>query len=292
MELSIISSQLLVGLSRAMVLFIVASGLTLVFGVLRVINFAHGSFYMLGAFLTFTVTAAVGMSSGGFWFAVLIAPLGVAAISLLIERGLLRFIYEREHLIQVLLTYALVLIIGDTVRLVWGVQFKSVPVPGFLTGSFSLGITALPRYNFFLLLIGPPIALGLWFFLYRTHIGRICRATAIDREMVDALGINSRWVFTTVFVLGSWMAGLGGSLMSPTVNITLGMDTYIVLNAFLIVVIGGLGNIWGALVSSLIFGIGESLGALFWPNFAIVIPFFIAAAVLLVKPSGLLKSVW
>lgn len=292
MELSVISSQLLVGLSRSMVLFIVASGLTLVFGVLRVINFAHGSFYMLGAFLTFTVTAAVGASSGGFWCAVLFAPLGVAVISLLIERGLLRFMYEREHLMQVLLTYALVLILGDIVKLVWGVQFKSVPVPSFLTGSFSLGTTSLPRYNFFLLLVGPPIAIGLWLLLYRTRIGRICRATAIDREMVDALGINSNWVFTAVFVLGSWMAGLGGSLMSPTVNVALGMDTHIVLTAFLIVVIGGLGNIWGALVSSLIFGVGESLGALFWPNFAIVIPFFIAAAVLLAKPSGLLKSVW
>lgn len=292
MDLSAIGGQLLIGLSRAMILFIVASGLTLVFGVLRVINFAHGSFYMLGAFLAFTLATAWGAGFGGFWLALLVAPLAVAAVSLAVERGLLRTIYNREHLLQMLLTYSLVLIFNDVIKLIWGVEFKSLPVPGALTGSFAFLGASLPRYNSFLLLVGPVVAVGLWLFLHRTRIGKICRATATDREMVDALGINSRLVFAAVFALGGWLAGLGGVLMAPTVNIVLGMDTSIIISAFLVVVIGGLGNVWGTLLSALIFGMGESLGVLFWPRFALVFPFLIATVLLILRPSGLLKSVW
>lgn len=292
MDLSAIGGQLLIGLSRAMILFIVASGLTLVFGVLRVINFAHGSFYMLGAFLAFTLATAWGAGFGGFWLALLVAPLAVAAVSLAVERGLLRTIYNREHLLQMLLTYSLVLIFNDVIKLIWGVEFKSLPVPGALTGSFAFLGASLPRYNSFLLLVGPVVAVGLWLFLHRTRIGKICRATATDQEMVDALGINSRLVFAAVFALGGWLAGLGGVLMAPTVNIVLGMDTSIIISAFLVVVIGGLGNVWGTLLSALIFGVGESLGVLFWPRFALVFPFLIATVLLILRPSGLLKSVW
>jgi branched-chain amino acid transport system permease protein len=292
MDFLTLGSQLLIGLSRAMLLFIVASGLTLVFGVLRVINFAHGSFYMIGAFLAYTIALSLGGGPAGFWGALLIAPLAVAFLSLVIERFLLRFIYKREHLMQMLLTYSLVLIFGDAVKMLWGTQYKSIPVPESLSGSFVFLGAALPRYNAFLLLVGPLVAVGLWYLLSRTKVGKICRATATDREMVDALGVDSTRVFAAVFVLGGWLAGLGGALIAPTVSISLGMDVSVIINAFLVVVIGGLGNIWGALVSSLLLGVGEAVGVLIWPQMAIVLPFLITAAVLILKPSGLLKSVW
>lgn len=292
MDLSAIGSQLLVGLSRSMILFIISSGLSLVLGVLRVPNFAHGSLYMLGAFTAFTVATGLGGGPGGFWWAVALAPLVVAGICLLVERGLLQAIYHREHLMQMLLTYALVLIFSDLVKLIWGVEYKSLMPPPALTGAFTFLGTSFPRYSLFLLIVGPLVAVALWLFLNRTRLGKICRATATDREMVDALGINSKWVFAAVFVLGGWLAGLGGVFMAPTVNIVLGMDHSIIISAFLIVVVGGLGNVWGALVSALIFGVGESFGVLFWPRFAIVFPFLIAAVLLIIRPSGLLKSVW
>lgn len=292
MDLMTIGSQFLIGLSRAMLLFILASGLTLAFGVLRVINFAHGSLYMIGAFMAFTIASAVGRGPAGFWLALLLAPLAVALISLAIERCFLRFVYKREHLMQVLLTYSLVLIFGDMVKMIWGTQYKSMSVPESLTGSITLLGASLPKYNGFILIIGPLVAVGLWYLLNRTRLGKICRATATDREMVDALGIDSTRVFSAVFALGGWLAGLSGALIAPMVNITLGMDVNIIISAFLVVVIGGLGNIWGALISSLILGVGEAMGVLFLPQMSIVLPFLITAVVLILRPSGLLKSVW
>ncbi len=292
MDLMTIGSQFLIGLSRAMLLFILASGLTLAFGVLRVINFAHGSLYMIGAFMAFTIASAVGRGPAGFWLALLLAPLAVALISLAIERCFLRFVYKREHLMQVLLTYSLVLIFGDMVKMIWGTQYKSMSVPESLTGSITLLGASLPKYNGFILIIGPLVAVGLWYLLNRTRLGKICRATATDREMVDALGIDSTRVFSAVFALGGWLAGLSGALIAPMVNITLGMDVNIIISAFLVVVIGGLGNIWGALISSLILGVGEAMGVLFLPQRSIVLPFLITAVVLILRPSGLLKSEW
>ncbi len=292
MSVSMLASQLLVGLSRGMIYFIVAAGLTLVFGVLRVINFTHGSFYMLGAFIGYSVAAGIGHGSAGFWLMLVLAPLAVAGISLLVERGFLQFVYRREHLIQVLLTYALVLIAGDLVKFFWGSQYRSLSTPPIFTGSFATGSITVPKYNVFLLLVGPLVALGLWLFLSHTRFGKICRATATDREMVDILGVNSTWIFAAVFALGGWLAGLGGALMAPVVNISLGMDANTIIYAFLIVVVGGLGNIWGALISSLIIGVGEAFGALFMPDWAVVLPYIITGVLLILRPSGLLKSVW
>jgi len=289
---SIVGSQLLIGLSRSMILFIVAAGLTVVLGVLRVINFAHGAMYMLGAFLAYSVVAWTGASHGGFWVALLVAPLLVALISLLVERGLLRWVYHREHLVQLLLTYALVLIISDVIKILWGTGFKSIPIPGELAGSVQFMGASLPVYNFLLVGAGPVVAVCLWYFFSRTRLGKMCRATATDRETVDTLGINSAWVFAVVFSLGGLLAGLGGALIAPTTNIVQGMDVAVVVKVFLIVVVGGLGNIWGALLASLVFGVGESMGIMFWPRGAIVLPFLISALLLIVRPNGLLKSVW
>lgn len=292
MSITNLLSQMVIGLSRGMILFIVASGLTLIFGVLRINNFAHGSLYMLGAYLGYSVSALFNKTSEGFWLSILLAPLAVALISLVIERGLLRFIYKRDHLMQMLLTYSLVLISGDLVKMVWGTDYKTLAIPPLLSGSIQLGGINLPMYNLFLLIIGPCVAIGLWWFLFRTWLGKLCRATATDREMVDVLGRNSTWVFAFVFSLGGWLAGLGGALIGPTTNITLGMDANIIIYAFLIVVTGGLGNIWGALISSILIGVGEAMGVLFVPGFSIVIPYVITGVLLIVRPAGLLKSAW
>jgi branched-subunit amino acid ABC-type transport system permease component len=286
-------SQVFVGLSRTTILFIVASGLTLILGVLRIPNVAHGSLYMIGAFAAFTVTKLFGGGSAGFWMALLIAPLVVAFISLIAERGMFQFLYEREHLMLLLLTFAFSLVFGDLVKLVWGGEYKSVPVPLVFQGFVPLfGGLPFPRYNLFLLLAGPLVAILLWLLTNKTKIGKIARAAAVDREMVGAVGINVSWVFASVFVIGCYLAGLGGVLVAPTVSVTLGMDHNLIIEAFLIVIMGGLGNIWGALLGALIFGLTQSLGILIWPQFGIIFPYLAVVIVLLFRPTGLLKSTW
>lgn len=290
--LAALFQQVLVGLSRTTILFIVASGLSLVLGVLRIPNVAHGSLYMIGAFLTYTIATLFGQSALGFWLSLLVAPLGVALISFGVERGLFCHLYEREHMMLLLFTFAFSLVFGDMVKLIWGSDYRSLVAPVFLQGSFSIGGLPFPRYNLFLLIIGPLVAAGLWFLTNRTKIGKIARAAAVDREMVGAIGINVSWVFASVFVIGCYLAGLGGALVAPTQNITQGMDHAIIIEAFLIVIIGGLGNIWGALLGALIFGLTDSIGILIWPQFAIVFPYVAVITVLLFRPKGLLKSTW
>lgn len=283
--------QILVGLSRTTILFIVASGLSLVLGVLRIPNLAHGSFYMIGAFLTYSIAAVVG-GKAGFWVALAAAPIGVALISLVMERGLFCHLYDREHLMLLLFTFSFTLVFGDIVKIIWGSDFRSISVPAVFQGSLSIFGLPLPRYNVFLLFIGPLVALGLWALTQKTKIGKIARAAAVDREMVGAVGINVSLVFSAVFVIGCFLAGLGGALVAPTQNITQGMDHSIIMEAFLIVIVGGLGNIWGALLGALIFGLTDAIGILLWPQFAIVFPYAVVVTILMIRPKGLLKSTW
>ncbi|MBA4391990.1 MAG: branched-chain amino acid ABC transporter permease [Desulfobacca sp.] len=285
--------QIFVGLSRTTILFIVSSGLSLILGVLRIPNVAHGSLYMIGAFVAVTVSKLFGGGSLGFWMALIIAPLFVAVISFISERGVFQFLYEREHLMLILLTFAFSLVFGDLVKIIWGGEYKSVPVPLLFQGSVSLfGGLPFPRYNLFLLIAGPVIAVALWLIVIKTKMGKIARAAAVDREMVGAVGINVSLVFAMVFVIGCFLAGLGGVLVAPTVSVTLGMDHNLIIEAFLIVIMGGLGNIWGALLGALIFGLTQSLGILIWPKFGIIFPYLAVVVVLLLRPTGLLKSTW
>jgi branched-subunit amino acid ABC-type transport system permease component len=284
--------QILVGLSRTTILFIVTSGLSLILGVLRIPNVAHGSLYMIGAFMAFSVSKVFGGGATGFWMALLIAPLGVAVLSLIIERGLFCRLYEREHLMLLLLTFSFALVFGDLVKMVWGGEYRTVPMPEAFKGPIPLKNFPVPIYNLFLLGIGPLVALGLWFLTSRTKVGKISRAAAVDREMVGAVGVNVSWVFAIVFVIGCFLAGLGGALIAPIVNVTLGMDHTLIMEAFLIVIMGGLGNVWGALLGALIFGLTQSLGILVWPQFGIVFPYAAVVIVLMFRPTGLLKSTW
>jgi branched-chain amino acid transport system permease protein len=285
--------QLFVGLSRTTILFIVSSGLSLILGVLRIPNVAHGSLYMIGAFMAFSISKLCGGGDIGFWMALVGAPLAVALISFASERGVFQFLYEREHLMLILLTFAFSLVFGDLVKLVWGAEYKSVPVPRVFQGFVPLfGGLPFPLYNVFLLVAGPIIAVALWLLVNKTKIGKIARAAAVDREMVGAVGINVSAVFATVFVIGCLLAGLGGVLVAPTVSVTLGMDHTLIMEGFLIVIMGGLGNIWGALLGALIFGLTQSMGILIWPQFGIVFPYIAVVVVLIVRPTGILKSTW
>ncbi|MGO9118482.1 MAG: branched-chain amino acid ABC transporter permease [Desulfomonilaceae bacterium] len=289
---SAVAGQFLVGLSRTTILFIVSSGLSLVLGVLRIPNLAHGSLYMIGAFLAYSVAVFFGGGSTGFWLALVLAPLGVALISLAVERGLFCRLYEREHLMLLLFTFSFMLLFRDVVKLIWGSDYRSLTAPPVLQGSFSILGTPFPRYSLFLLIIGPLVAIGLWFLTNKTKIGKMSRAAAVDREMVGAVGINVSWVFAFVFVIGCFLAGLGGALVAPTQNINQGMDQTLIMEAFLIVIIGGLGNMWGALLGALIFGLTDSIGILVWPQFAIVFPYVAVIIVLLFRPKGILKATW
>ncbi|MCF8098063.1 MAG: branched-chain amino acid ABC transporter permease [Desulfarculaceae bacterium] len=289
--LAALGQQLLVGLSRTTILFIVSSGLSLILGVLRIPNVSHGSLYMIGAFVTYSVATFIGGQTG-FWVALAVAPVAVGFLALAVERGIFCHLYEREHLMLLLFTFSLMLVLGDVVKLIWGSDYRSLAAPPMMQGSFSLGGMPFPRYNLFLLIMGPLVAVGLWALTNKTKIGKIARAAAVDREMVAGMGINVSWVFAFVFCLGCLMAGLGGALVAPTQNITQGMDHAIIMEAFLIVIIGGLGNMWGALLGAAIFGITDSIGILVWPQFAIVFPYVAVTIVLVFRPKGLLKSTW
>jgi branched-chain amino acid transport system permease protein len=285
---SFVFAQSLSGLTAAMFLFLIASGLSLIFGVLRVLNFAHGTFYMLGAYSTFQIVQWLGTGPGTFWIAALGAALAVALLGAVVERFLFRHLYGKEELYQLLFTYALVLVLSDVAKIFWGTQQKSVSRPAGLSGSFSLFGTTIPYYNLFILLLGPAIALAFWFVLQRTRAGRFIRAAALDRETLGALGVNVNALYTGVFVLASFLGGLGGALVTPVRTIVPGMDTEIIVEAFVVVVIGGLGSFWGTFLGSLIYGQVLSFGILFFPRFSIFSVFALMAAVLIIRPWGLL----
>ena len=288
MDASAIVAQALSGLTTAMFLFLTAAGLSLIFGVLRVLNFAHGSFYMLGAYCAYQFARWIGIPEQGFWFGVLAAAAVVALVGGIVERLLLRHLYEREELFQLLFTYALVLIFADIVKAIWGVQQLPITRPPSLTGSLLVFGASLPYYNLFIVLLGPVIALVLWFVLHRTKAGRVIRAAALDREMVSALGINVSWLYTAVFVIGTFLAALGGALVTPVSAVVLGMDAEIIIAAFIAVVIGGLGSFWGAVLGAIIYGQVLSFGILFMPRFSLFAVFALMAAVLILRPYGLL----
>ena len=287
MPVSFLFGQFLGGLTTAMFLFLIASGLSLVFGVMRVLNFAHGSFYMLGAYLAWQAVAWLAPMAGNFWLAALTAALGVAILGGVIERLLLRHLYGREELYQLLLTYALVLILGDAAKVVWGTQQLSVSRPPVLAGGFDVLGTTLPAYNLFILLVGPAIAVAAWLVLTRTAAGRMVRAAALDREMLGALGANVGAIYTGMFVVSSFLAGLSGALVTPIASIVPGMDVEIIVEAFIVVVIGGLGSFWGTFWGAVIYGQVLSFGILVLPSFSLFSVFALMTVILIVRPWGL-----
>ena len=287
-RMSLLLVQLLSGLANAMFLFLVASGLSLIFGVTRIVNFAHGSFYMLAAYLTYSLTAALPLGPGAFYAGALLAAALVAGLGGLVEVLLLRRVYRAPELYQLLLTFALVLIAADAVRMFWGADNKTGPAAPGLAGSVPVAGQLFPSYDLAVIAFGPLVALGLWLVFHRTRWGVLIRAATQDREMVAALGVDQSRLFTGVFVLGSFLAGLGGALQVPRVALTTVMDTTVIVEAFVVVVIGGMGSVWGALLASLLIGVLNAYGVLLLPKISIVLMFLVMAVVLIVRPWGLL----
>ncbi|HEV2189856.1 MAG TPA: branched-chain amino acid ABC transporter permease [Stellaceae bacterium] len=285
--MSSVFSQFMGGLTAAMFLFLIASGLSLIFGVLRVLNFAHGSFYMLGAYIAWQVVHWVQPAGAAFWLAALGAAVGIAVLGGVIERLLFRYLYGREELYQLLFTYALVLILGDAAKFTWGTDQLSVSRPSILDGGFEVLGATVPYYNLFIIVIGPLIALGVYLMLTRTGLGRMVRAAALDREMLDALGANVGWLYTGMFMLSAALAGLAGALVTPIQSIVPGMDVEIIVQAFIVVVIGGLGSFWGTFWGSMLYGQVLSFGILVFPGFSLFSVFALMAVILIVRPWGL-----
>jgi branched-chain amino acid transport system permease protein len=289
--------QLLNGLAGASSLFLVAAGLSLIFGVTRIVNFAHGSFYMLGIYVAYSLVEKLGAL--GFWPAVLLSALIVGALGALVEVVLLRRIYRAPELFQLLATFALVLVIKDAALWLWGPEDLLGPrAPGF-TGSVEILGRRFPSYDLFLIAVGPMVLGLLWLLLTRTRWGTLVRAATQDREMVSALGVNQAWLFTAVFTLGAMLAGLGGALQLPREPANLGLDLVTIGNAFVVVVVGGMGSIPGAYVAALIIaeinamcvGLGtiDIFGIPFaFSKLTLVAEFLVMAVVLVVRPWGLM----
>jgi branched-chain amino acid transport system permease protein len=298
MSLEALLFQALNGLAAASSLFLVGAGLSLIFGVTRIINIAHGSFYMLGLYLAATFALKVG-GGLGFWGGILAAGLVVAALGALVEVLLLRRIYQAPELFQLLATFALVLIINDAVQYVWGPEDLLGPRAPGLRGSVEILGRNFPTYDLFLIAIGPLVLLLIHLMLAKTRFGRLIRAATQDREMVGALGVNQAMLFTVVFVLGAFLAGFGGALQVAREPANLGLDLVVISDAFVVVVVGGMGSITGAFLAAIIIaevkalciGLGLVHFGAFALNFSkltLVAEFLVMAIVLIVRPYGLL----
>ncbi len=280
--------QALTGLSSASALFLVASGLTVIFGVTRIVNFAHGSLTMLGAYLAWVVLMQVPRDPVWFVAGGLLAAVLVGGIGVVLEILLLRRLYRMPELLQLLATFGVVLVIQDAALWIWGAEERTLPRPRWLRASVEILGERFPVYD--LILIGvAPLVLGLLLLLlYRTRWGRLVRAATQDRDMLAALGANERWIFTSVFFLGATLAGLGGALMLPGQSANLSMDLALIVDAFVVVVVGGLGSITGAYLAAVLIGLMHAFGIMLLPKVTLVLIFLVMGAVLAVRPHGLL----
>lgn len=278
--------QVLTGLSRAAVLFIVAAGLSLVFGAMRIVNIAHGSFYMVGAFVAVTVAGWLG-GIAGFLAALVVVPILVAVLGGLIEVGVLRRLYGKEHLLQLLATFAVLLVIADAVRYLYGERPRSMRAPPFLSGAARLGDMFFPKYSLFLMVAAILIGVGLWLLLSRTGLGRDIRAAVSDPEMLGMVGVNVPRLFTILFALGAALAAVGGVLAGPQTTILLGMDHAIIVESFAVVIIGGLGSLKGTAVGAVLVGVTFAVGITLVPGAAVATVFVVMVAVLVWRPYGL-----
>jgi branched-chain amino acid transport system permease protein len=281
--------HLLNALLYASVLFLIAGGLSLIYGVMRIVNLAHGNLYAFGAYVT---AWTVGMVAAGAPTAVLLAVLpagavAAAAAGALLEPTLLRPFYKRAEEYQLLVTFGLLMIIDDVIRFLWGPYPLSASVLFENFGSVSLGESIYPTYNFLVIAVGGLAAVFLWAFIYRTRFGVVLRATSQDMRMASALGVNVNRVYVQAFTLGCFMAGLGGAIIVPSQSAVLGMGVDALILAFIVVVVGGLGSLEGALVGAVIVGVVREMGITWFPEIELAVLYLIAAVVLLIRPAGI-----
>ncbi|MBI2307297.1 MAG: branched-chain amino acid ABC transporter permease [Rhodocyclales bacterium] len=301
--IQLILEQALNGLQFGLMLFLLAAGLTLVFGIMDMINLAHGSLYMVGAYLA----AAAAAASGSFVIGVLAAVAGTAVVGALLEVAVLRRLYARDHLAQVLATFALILIANEAVRWVWGDQPMLLNAPEALAGPVEIAGFSYPAYRLLIIAVGVAVALALYVVVAKTRVGMWVRAGASNREMTEALGVNVKRLFTLVFAAGAGLCALAGALLGPLLAVQVGMGESILILAFVVIVIGGIGSIRGALAGSLLVGVVDTLGRalLPWllraflpaevasnlgPALAAILIYLLMAAILFWKPAGLLPA--
>lgn len=283
--MDIIAAQLVNGISYGLLLFVITCGLSLVFGILGVLNLAHGSLYMIGAYLAYTITAT---TTQNFWLALIIVPIVLAVLSLFIEIILLRPTYKLGHLSQVLLTFGLAYVFHDLSSIIWGTNVLSIDLPNSLSGSITMFSQSFPTYRLVVIGIGILLAVLLWFVQEKTRWGAIIRAGLSDKEMISALGVNIKLVFTIVFLTGGFLAGFGGVIGAPILGIYPSMEFQTLILALVVLVVGGLGSISGTFVASLLIGIVETFGRFLIPEISLILIFGLMAIVLVVKPNGLL----
>lgn len=281
----------LTGLAGASTLFLVAAGLTVIFGVTRVVNFSHGSLCMLGAYTGWSILTRLPGDPASFTLGVLLTAVVVGGLGVALEMALLRRIYRAPELFQLLATFGVVLMVQDSVLWVWGPNDLALPRAPWLRSFVTLGDERFPFYDLLLIGVGPGVLGALWLLFHRTRWGTLVRAATLDREMVAALGVNQRWLFTGVFALGAALAGLGGALGLPSASANPGIDLSIITDAFVVVVVGGLGSIPGAYLAALLIAQLQAFGVALVPQATLVLVFALMAVVLVVRPHGLLGRV-
>ena len=292
MDLTTFLIQCLNSLQYGLLLFLVASGLTLIFGIMGVINLAHGSFYMVGAYLAFSLAPVVGATIGGGFFATLLVGVVLAVLfGYFLEWAFFSFLYEREHLQQVLMTYGLILVFEEARSLLVGDDVHGVAPPDILNGSIALGdMMTYPVYRLFISGVCLALALGMYFVFTRTRLGMMIRAGSTNREMVQSLGIDIKFLYRVVFAAGVAIAVLAGMVAAPVSSVYPGMGSTVLIICFVVVVIGGIGSIRGALFASLLIGFVDTFGKVMLPSAAGVLVYVLMALILLWKPDGLFKA--
>jgi branched-chain amino acid transport system permease protein len=276
-------TQLVNGLVYGMLLFMMSAGLSLIFGLMNVVNIAHGSFFMLGAFFAMTIMKV----TGSFWAALALGWIPAVVIGVAMERIFIRKLYSRGHLDQVLLTFGFTFVFADAVRWVWGTEIRDIPVPEILSGVIEAGGVILPKYRLFLIVFGGLVALLLWLFLERSRVGAMVRAGVDDAFTAAGIGINVPVLFAAIFALGVGLAAVGGAVAGPILGVFPGMDIEILIPAFIVVVIGGMGSLRGAFVASIFVGMVDTFGKAYFPDFALFIIYLLMVVVLLTRPNGL-----
>jgi branched-chain amino acid transport system permease protein len=284
MDIQFVIIQLFNGLILGSIYVILALGLTIIFGMLGIINFAHGAFYMLGAFLAYTVMTYLVPN---FWVGLVVVPVAMALFGAACEAFILRRLYNLPPLYIMLFTFGLMLVLQDSIRMIYGAAGVPFKTPAALDGAVNLGFMFYPKYRLFLILVTCLVSLGVWLFLTKTKLGAIIRAGTDNSIMVDALGINISRIFSLVFGLGIGLAGLAGVLAAPIQNVSHLMGVDFLVDCFVVVVIGGMGSISGSIVGGLIVGEIIALGVMVWPPMAHTLIYFFMAAFLLIRPRGL-----
>ncbi|MBI5606045.1 MAG: branched-chain amino acid ABC transporter permease [Deltaproteobacteria bacterium] len=279
--------DILVGVTQGGLYFLTAAGLVLIMGITRVVNFAHGHFYMLGAYVAWMIGTAIG-SNWGYWAGCLGGAISAGLVGILVEVFFLRSLYKTEPLFQMLLLFGLLFLIEGVVFLLWGSSVLRISIPSYLMGNMSIGNMTFPYYLLFVLGASIALTLLLWLFLFKTDLGKNCRAAGMDTETAGALGINVPMVYTSLFTLGAMLAGAAGGLATGMKGVSPLMGGQMILNALIVAVIGGVGNLLGALMAAIILGITETIIGHYLQMFGMAVPFVLMAVILVIRPYGLL----